>query len=260
LQDKVALVTGASSGIGRACAQSIAKEGAIVLCTDLHPEPNPRGFEDDIQYNTVEAIQKAGGRAAFRKMDIANRQEVEEVFRHIVTTYDRLDVVVSAAGLYLPLRKFADEDEELWERMVQVNLLGTARVNRLAIKQFLKQGIDPIWGSRGRIVNISSGAGKFVVPLQCAYGATKAGVDQMTRTASTDHANDAININGVAPGLVATGMARDNFENPEILAILRKATPLPRLGETKDIANAAHFLVSPASSWITGHILPVDGG
>ncbi|KAI8938086.1 hypothetical protein NX059_005757 [Plenodomus lindquistii] len=258
-QGKVALVTGASSGIGRACAKILATEGAFVVCTDLRPEPNPKGFEDDLQYTTVEAIEREGGRAAFQQMDITNRDQVERVFQTISDTYNRLDIVISAAGLLLPLRKFVDEDEELWNTTVNINLMGTARINRLAIKQFLKQDIDTVWGSRGRIVNISSAAATYVVAHECAYAAAKAGVNQMTRTAAIDHANDCININAIMPGLVATGMARDYLEGPTFES-LKKSMPWPRLGETTDIAKAAHFLVSPASTWITGHVLPVDGG
>ncbi|KAF2844120.1 NAD(P)-binding protein [Plenodomus tracheiphilus IPT5] len=260
LRGKVALVTGASSGIGRACAKALAAQGASVVCTDLRPEPNPKGYEPDLHHTTVEAIQHAGGRANFDKLDIASRQDADRVFLNLLNTHGKLDVVVSAAGLLLPLRKFADEDDELWDTMSQINLLGTARINRLAVRQFLKQDLDPVWGSRGRIVNISSGAGSYTMSREVGYSATKAGVNQLTRAAAMDHAVDGININCIAPGFIATGMARDIMHDPAIVAALKQGTPWRRLGEADDVANAAAFLVSPAATFITGHVLNVDGG
>jgi NAD(P)-dependent dehydrogenase (short-subunit alcohol dehydrogenase family) len=160
----------------------------------------------------------------------------------------------------LPLKRFSEGDDKLWESMSAINMQGTARVMRLAVQQFLKQPVDETWGSRGRVVNISSGAASFVFPLEVAYAASKAAVNQMTRAAAIDHAADAININCIAPGIVATAMARPNFDDKNILALLQSATPWPRLGNTQDIAQAVLFLVGPGSTWITGHVLSVDGG
>lgn len=144
--------------------------------------------------------------------------------------------------------------------MVAINLQGTATCNRLAIRQFLKQEHDENWGSRGRIVNISSCAGVTAFPGEVAYSATKAAINHMTRAAALDHAKDWININCVAPGAVATGMARANFENQDIIGMMKKATPWPRLGTAQDMADVIMFLCSKESSWMTGQILSVDGG
>lgn len=144
--------------------------------------------------------------------------------------------------------------------MAAVNTLGTARMSRSAIRQFLQQEVDEKWGSRGRIVNISSCASVTGFPGEVAYSATKASVDHMTRAGALDHAKDSININCVAPGVVATGMARGNLENSTIHQTMVKATPWPRLGTVDDIAAAVLFLCLPQSQWITGQILPVDGG
>lgn len=153
-----------------------------------------------------------------------------------------------------------DEDDELWAKMVAVNTLGTAKASRLAIRQFLKQEVDPKWGSRGRIVNISSVAGHIAVAGEVAYSATKASINHMTRAGAIDHAKDSININCVAPGVVQTGMARANFEDKDILKIMKNATPWPRTGIAEDIAGAVLFFCLPQSQWITGQLLPVDGG
>lgn len=144
--------------------------------------------------------------------------------------------------------------------MTAVNTLGTARMTRGALKQFLKQSPDEIWGSRGRIVNISSCAGVTGFPGEVAYSATKASINHMTRAGALDHAKDHININCVAPGVVATGMARGNLESNEILQTMTKATPWPRLGKAEDVAAAVVFFCLPEAQWITGQTLSVDGG
>lgn len=144
--------------------------------------------------------------------------------------------------------------------MLSVNAMGTSKCTRLAIKQFLKQDIDEAWGSRGRIVNISSCAGHFSFPGENAYASTKALINHMGRAGATDHAKDSININTIAPGVVATGMARGNIEDKDIVGMMKKATPWPRLGRVDDIAEAALFFCMPGSQWITGQLLSVDGG
>ncbi|EXJ84064.1 hypothetical protein A1O3_04731 [Capronia epimyces CBS 606.96] len=261
LPGKVALVTGASSGMGRAIALAVAADGAAgVVCCDLRPEANPAGFEADLNIPTAELIIQRGGKALFRKVDISNPKELEEAFLAGVSEFGRIDLVVNSAGYWAPFRLFVDEDEELWNKMVSINTLGTATSNRLAIRQFLKQEYDPAWGSRGRIINISSCAGVVAFPGEVAYSATKASINHLTRAGAIDHAKDAININCIAPGAVATGMARANFENQDIIKHMKKATPWPRLGVADDIAGVALFLASKESSWMTGQVLNVDGG
>lgn len=144
--------------------------------------------------------------------------------------------------------------------MVAINTLGTAKASRLAIRQFLKQEVDLKWGSRGRIVNISSAAGHIAFPGEVAYSATKASINHMTVAGAMDHAKDSINLNCVAPGVVATGMARRNFEDKDIFALMNRATPWPRTGTPTDVANAVMFFLMPGSAWITGQRLAVDGG
>lgn len=280
LSGKVALVTGASSGIGRAVALSLANEGAKVVCCDLKAEPNPEGYEEDIDTHTSDLIIKRGGEAAFEKIDLGDITIVEQSFTRAISVrklegrnnilrfrnllckqvFGRLDILVNCAGYWAPFRDFVDEDDALWDKMANINLLGTAKISRLAIRQFLKQEVDTNWGSRGRIVNISSCAGHIAFPGEVAYSATKAGINHMTRAGAMDHAKDSININCVAPGTVQTGMARKNFENKDILGVMRKATPWPRLGKAEDIAAAVLFFCIPQSQWITGQLLPVDGG
>ncbi|KAK7206980.1 hypothetical protein BZA70DRAFT_146 [Myxozyma melibiosi] len=260
LEGKVALVTGASSGMGRATTALLASHGANIVCCDLNPKPNPKGFEKDLHLTTVEVVEQLGQKAIFCQVDISNLKQVEEAFTKAVETFGRLDINVNCAGFWAPFGPFGEETDELWQKMVAINTLGTSKCMRLAVKQFMKQEVDEALGSRGRIVNVSSCAGHFSFPGEVAYSATKAAVNHMTRAAATDHAKDYININVVAPGVVHTGMARGNIEDKDISALMKKSTPWPRLGTTQDIAESIVFLCLPGSQWITGQLLAVDGG
>jgi NAD(P)-dependent dehydrogenase (short-subunit alcohol dehydrogenase family) len=171
-----------------------------------------------------------------------------------VKKFGRLDILINCAGYWAPFRDFVDEDDELWGKMVAINTLGTAKASRLAIRQFLKQEVDPKWGSRGRIVNISSCAGHIAFAGEVAYSATKSSINHMTRAGAIDHAKDYININCVAPGAVQTGMARANFENADIVKVMKKATPWPRTGFAEDIAGSVLFFCLPQSQWVTGQL------
>ncbi|KAK1722088.1 uncharacterized protein CLUP02_03032 [Colletotrichum lupini] len=260
LDGKVALVTGSSSGIGRAIAIQLASLGVKIVSFDLHDLPNSKGYEEDIDKTTAEVISAAGGEAIFFPGDITDTKVVEDVFKKSHEKFGRLDILINCAGYWAPFHLFADESDELWERMSAVNTLGTAKMCRLAIRQFLQQDLDPAWGSRGRIVNISSCAGVVGFPGEVAYSATKAAVNHMTRAGALDHAKDYININCVAPGVVATGLARGNLEDAGIHKLMKMATPWPRLGTAGDIADVVVFLCRPESKWMTGQVLAVDGG
>ncbi|TVY33847.1 Levodione reductase [Lachnellula occidentalis] len=259
-QSKIALVTGASSGMGRAISLALAKEGAKLVCCDLRELPNPEGYEADIEKPTQDLITSKGGEAIFQRVDISIPSEIETAVAKAIEEFGRLDILINCAGYWAPFREFVDEDDELWGKMVAVNTLGTAKASRLAIRQFLTQEVDEKWGSRGRIVNISSCAGHIAFAGEVAYSATKASINHMTRAGAIDHAKDSININCVAPGAVQTGMARANFENADIIKIMRNATPWPRTGFAEDIAGAVMFFCLPQSQWVTGQLLAVDGG
>lgn len=164
------------------------------------------------------------------------------------------------AGLWLSLRDFVEETDEMWDSMMGINGKGCATSMRQAIKQFLKQPVDANSGSRGRIVNISSSAGIVAVRREATYAASKAAVSMLTRNVALDHAKDSININAVCPGVVRTAMASTNFRDPKIISEMQKGTPWPRLGQPQDIANLVVFLCSDEAQWITGQNIAVDGG
>lgn len=173
--------------------------------------------------------------------------------------FGKLYIVVNNAGLWLPLRDFVLETEEMWDAMMGINGKGTATSMRLAIQQFLKQEIDES-GSRGRIVNISSSAGITAIRREATYAASKAAVSMLTRNVALDHAKDSINVNAVCPGVVRTAMSSTNFNDPAIIAEMKKGTPWPRLGEPADIAKVVLFLCSDDAQWVTGQNIAVDGG
>ncbi|KAK5245351.1 hypothetical protein LTR20_006729 [Exophiala xenobiotica] len=261
LAGKVALVTGASSGIGRACALSLAKHGASIVCCDLRAEANPQGYEEDLHITTPDVIKNLGGRAIFVQVDMSNFKQVEEAFKEVVDTFGRLDILINCAGYWAsPFRDFVDETDQLWQKTFDVNTLGVAKASRAAISLFKKNDLDETWGSKGRIVNISSCAGHVAIKGEVAYSASKAALNHMTRAGAIDHAKDHINMNCVAPGITATGISRVNFEDENIIKTWKRINPWPRLGRAQDIADAVLFFCLPCSQWITGQLLPVDGG
>lgn len=152
-----------------------------------------------------------------------------------------------------------EETDEMWEAMLNVNIRGPATAMREAIKQFLKQPVTES-GSRGRIVNVSSSAGITAIGGEAAYGSSKAALSMLTRDAALDHAKDYVNVNAVCPGVVRTALSSTNFDDPSIIAAMRKGTPWPRLGEPHDVAKVVLFLCSDDAQWMTGQNLAVDGG
>ncbi|OAL38636.1 hypothetical protein AYO20_01842 [Fonsecaea nubica] len=261
LHQRVAIVTGSSSGLGRGIALALAREGAYVICADRVAEARQDGFEADKHIPTHEVINNNGGKAYFQKCDLMKVAEIVALIEFAVKTFNKLDILVNNAGLWMPLRDFVEETEEQWDAMFAINAKGTATAMREAIKQFLKQPIDEVSGSRGRIVNISSSAGgRTAIRREATYAASKAAVAMLTQNVALDHAKDYINVNGVCPGVVRSGAASINFRTPAIITEMQKGTPWPRLGEPLDIAKAVVFLCSDDAQWITGQNLAVDGG
>ncbi|KAL5354739.1 hypothetical protein ACLOAV_000828 [Pseudogymnoascus australis] len=260
LHDRVAIVTGSSSGMGRAIALALAREGAIVVCSDLKPEAAKGGFEEDKDIPTHEVIRNNGAKSHFQKCDMGKTEEIFSLIEFATKECGKLDILVNNAGLWLPLRDFVEETDEQWDAMMGINGKGVATSMRQAIKQFLTQPIDPKSGSRGRIVNISSSAGIVAIRREATYAASKAAVCMLTRNVALDHAKDSINVNAVCPGVVRTAMSSTNFKDPNIISEMKKGTPWPRLGEPNDIANVVVFLVTDEAQWVTGQNIAVDGG
>ncbi|MEM7428650.1 MAG: SDR family oxidoreductase [Pseudomonadota bacterium] len=250
LQNHTAIVTGSSSGIGRAIAALFAREGAHVLLADIVPE-HRHGDE-----STLDLIRNAGGSAEYLKTDVSVWDEVEAAVNRVVSGHGRLDIMVNNAAIGDGGR-LTETTEALWEETMAVNLKGVFFGCKAAALQMLTQ--DMRGEVRGRIINISSQHGMIAAPGHLAYGVSKAGVVYMTRQIAADYAREGIVCNAVAPGKILTDMG-GHVPSPEQLAYATGRTPWPRLGQPGDVASAALFLASSEATYITGENLMVDGG
>ena len=248
LDGRVALVTGSSSGIGRAIAVLFAKEGADLVICDLQPESRlPEEVPD-----TEDVVRVHGRRVSFHRCDVASENDVEVLFGAVKRIYGRLDILVNCAGIFIR-NAIVDVSLEEWNRVVAVNLTGYYMTIRAAIPLLLQSGAPSI-------VNISSIHGRVGTGTAATYAASKGGVENLTRQVAVDYGSRGIRCNAVAPGTIKTAMSQPFRSNPEILREYEKRTLLPRLGEPDDVAFAALYLAGPESSFVTGHSLVVDGG
>jgi NAD(P)-dependent dehydrogenase (short-subunit alcohol dehydrogenase family) len=246
VENKVALITGAGSGIGRASALAFAREGAKVVVADMSAEAGEE---------TVRLIEEAGGEAMFVKTDVSKTTEVAALVQKIVQTYGRLDCAHNNAGIEGIVALTADYPEEMWDRVLRINLKGAFLSMKHEIPQMLKQG-------GGAIVNTASGLGAVGIQGLSAYVASKGGVIGLTRTAAVEYASSGIRINVLMPGVTRTPMmARQMGENahlaePQYISL----HPIGRLALPEEIAAGAVWLCSDQASFVVGHALAIDGG
>jgi NAD(P)-dependent dehydrogenase (short-subunit alcohol dehydrogenase family) len=253
LEGRVAWVTGSSSGNGRAIARRLAADGAAVLCSDVRPDPDPRGFDEGPP--THEVIAATGGRAAFIECDVTDPAAVAAAAARCETEFGRLDVCVANAGVAARVNQpILEESYETYQRMMGVNADGVWHTCKAAAARMVERG------EGGRIVVISSIAGLNGIESSAAYVVSKHGVMGLVRVLARQLAPHRININAVNPGYIRTAMCAESFATPEGIAALQAKTPFPRLGEPEDVAGAVSFLASDDASWVTGIALPVDGG
>lgn len=246
LEGKVALVTGAGSGIGRATALAFAREGARVVTADI----TLAGGQE-----TVEMIRQQGGDAMFVPTNVTQAVEVEALVAAAVTAYGRLDCAHNNAGIEGTLATTADYNEDEWERVLSVNLKGVWLCMKYEIAQMLQQG-------GGAIVNTASLAGLVGARRMPAYVASKHGVVGLTRTAALEYAKVGIRVNAVCPGVIHTPMVERAFlqRRPGMQERLAASEPMGRLGTPQEVAEAVVWLASDAASFVTGHAMSVDGG
>lgn len=244
-RSKIALVTGGSSGIGRATALAFAHRGARVVVADVSVE----GGEE-----TVNLIHNTGGEAIFIQTDVAQAREIEHLISKTVETYGRLDCAFNNAGIAGDLSLTADCSEEHWKRVMSINLRGVWLCMKHELSQMLKQG-------GGAIVNTASALGLVGIIGQAAYVAAKHGVVGLTKTAALEYAKSGIRVNAVCPGVIQTPMVEGVINaQPELTEGLLALEPVGRLGEPEEIAETAVWLCSDAASFVTGHSMAADGG
>jgi 3-oxoacyl-[acyl-carrier protein] reductase len=241
LGGQVAIVTGGARGLGRAIAETLSACGAKIALVDVNAETLAE---------TVAAIRQAGGTAEAFVGDVTDSQRVNQIVEEVVTRLGSLEILVNNAGITRDSLVMRMKDEQ-WDAVLGINLRGTFLFTRAAARPMLK-------GKRGRIINIASVSGLMGNPGQANYSASKAGVIGLTRTVARELASRGITVNAVAPGFIATDMAAKLGE--DVLQQVKSQTPLGRLGDPQDVADAVLFLASEAASFITGHVLVVDGG
>jgi NAD(P)-dependent dehydrogenase (short-subunit alcohol dehydrogenase family) len=248
LAGRVAIVTGAASGIGRATALALAREGAAVVVADLNAEGARQ---------VAAEIEAAGGRARGQAADVANEASVAAMVEAAVETFGGLDVLHNNAAASDPALMGGDGEVtalslETWERTLAVNLRGPMLGCKHAIPRMLERG-------GGAIVNTSSASGLTGDLVRTAYGVSKAGLDGLTRYVATQYGKRGIRCNAIAPGVIATPALAANVP-PELIAVYERSHLTPRLGTPEDIASMVVFLASDEAAFITGQVLSVDGG
>ena len=254
LQDKVIVITGASSGFGRGIARACAGEGAKVVVADIHENPNTGGFEADSNLTTVEVIEKDGGTATYVGCDVTNAEQVDNLIADAVRAYGRIDVMVNNAGIYRAGKRLHEFDVADLDVCFDVNVKGTFFGAQSAIKQFLSQG------DGGVIINLVSTAGLQGHPNQSVYNISKGAQANLTRCLAIEYGKDKIRVNGICPTYAKTSLTRALFDDKDFDQVFTESIPLKRWGEVDDIANLAIFLASDESSYIHGDLIKVDGG
>ena len=245
LKDKVILVTGGGSGIGRATSILLGRLGAKIMIADYVPESAER---------TVKAIKEAGGEASCIAADVSITEQVEMIVNRTVEIYGRLDGAFNNAGIEGKMADTVNYPEDVFDRIIATNLKGVWLCMKYEIPQMLKNG-------GGSIVNTASGAGLVGVEQLSAYNASKHGVVGLTKTAALEYAQKNIRVNCVCPGLINTPMVARMIDSGGMdEQVFIAAEPVGRMGKPEEIGEGVVWLLSEASSFVTGHSLSIDGG
>ena len=241
LENKVAVITGGAQGIGKAAVKRFAEEGAIVIIWDVNEEKAS---------STINEFRNISDKISFQKVDVTKLESVTEAAKQIIEKHQKIDILINNAGITRDA-SFLKMTSEQWQQVIDVNLTGVFNCTK-AVAPFM---VDKLYG---KIVNTSSVVGIYGNFGQTNYVATKSGIIGMTKVWARELGRKGINVNAVAPGFIATEMVSTVPE--KVLEMLKERTPLGRLGEPEDIANAYLFLSSDESKFINGAVLSVDGG
>jgi 2-deoxy-D-gluconate 3-dehydrogenase len=241
LEGKIAIVTGASRGLGKAMAIGLAKAGAIVVVTDVLDTSE-----------TVNEIKKINRESFGLKVDVSNKSVVESMVKQILKKFGRIDILVNNAGI---LRTSDAEklDIEDWRKVIDINLTGQFLCAQAVGKHMIRQ-------RSGKIINISSIAGLSGYASSAPYSASKAGVISLTKTLAAEWGKYYINVNAICPGIFATDMTKDYLKDEQFKSMIKTKVPLARYAEPEELIGTVVFLASKASDYITGHSIVIDGG
>jgi NAD(P)-dependent dehydrogenase (short-subunit alcohol dehydrogenase family) len=240
----VAIVTGASSGIGQAIALAFAKEGADVCCVS-------KKNLDGLKY-TTEEIQRMSRKSTWQQVDVAKISDIDKMVASTIDNFGRIDILVNNAGVYItsPILEVTEAD---WDTMLDVMLKGTFFCTQHVLPYMLKQG-------KGKIINIASTFGQVGFVNASAYCAAKGGVINLTRQLALELAPSKINVNAIGPATTATPLIRRDLDKPERMRVYIDRIPYGRVAQPEEIAMAAVYLASDESDFVNGHTLFVDGG
>jgi NAD(P)-dependent dehydrogenase (short-subunit alcohol dehydrogenase family) len=243
LKDKVAIVTGASRGLGKAMAIGLAKAGAKIVAAS-------RSVDDLNQ--TIEEVKKSGSDGFAVKCDVCKKEDIENVVKEAIDKYGKIDILVNNAGILKmsPAEQMSIED---WDKVICVNLKGQFMFAQTVGKEMIKQ-------KSGAIINIASIAGQFGFPNAVSYDCSKGGIILMTKALAAEWGKHGVRVNAIAPGAFRTAMTEPMLKSDDFKTMIKTSAPLGRFGEPEELSGVAVFLASDAASYVTGHTLVVDGG
>lgn len=244
LENKVAIITGAGSGIGEFTAKLFAAEGAKVVVSDIS-EPNGKRVADEIK--------KSGGEAIFVKADTSKAADHENLVKETLKAYGKLNIAVNNAGIGGPAAPTGEYPLDGWQKVIDINLTGVFYGMRYQLPEMVKAG-------SGSVVNIASILGQAGFENSGAYVASKHGVVGLTKSAGAEYAKKNVRVNSIGPGFIYTGLVNEQTMGKEAISFLEQKHPIGRLGKSQEVAELALFLASDKASFITASYYPVDGG
>ena len=241
ISNKVAIVTGASRGLGKAMAVGLAKAGANIVATDVLDTSS-----------TVKEIEKLGRKVIGIKVDVSKKQDIEKMVQQTIKKFGRIDILVNNAGI-LRMGNAENMSQEDWEKVIQVNLTGQFLCAQAVAKQMIKQ-------KSGKIINIASIAGLGGYAQSAPYSASKAGIILMTKTLAVEWGQHNIQVNAICPGVFATDMTDAFLSDKQFMGMIQARVPLRRYAKPDELVGTVIYLASKASDYMTGHALVIDGG